>query len=487
MSEKSDAKQLILLSAVFVLVSVVNSFCYSNRIIMYALISAEVVFLLLLLLQKKFSTYFCFYCGFLSLSLEFSEFVGSDFYGLKTIKIAGVNLGVLLVIPLLASLLLSKKQFEYSSPYLRSFFVMFVFIICIAFFVGLFNYITNDNGVRDLISLKSFIDSAYPFLFVFGCYWCVYLMNGKGLLHRQQLENGLYSIIVAVAITMLLSAALKNYGKYGGIDTLQVSSISMALPCALVVFIYKRIRLWKRALISIAALVILVLSLKYNANGKSVLSIGITIFFILYILFFTRRSWFIAVVILLPFLALLGFLIIHRLVSESFLLKLKFDQAMSTIAFWKPDWLKNMSASPRFRIEEFLTICNEYYFKPYALLFGKGFLGTTRDNLGYYLNAGTTSFSEIELQTHLYFNMHESLNNLFLISGLFGLTFFFWFLLLGIKSSKESPWGVLGVFWFAFFIKYSVTISVFGITCFAIALSSLQKKPTARLVYENSI
>lgn len=474
----------IITSILFSIISIINSYFYLNKTIMHIIVIFQVLFLFFLLVKRKYTSYYCFYCGFLALSLEFPDFVGSDFYGLKSIKIAGINIGVLLIIPLFICLLVDRKVVRKSSK-IDNFFIVYLFFIIVSLLNGILNFILNDNGIANVAGIQVILDSIYPYMFIFLCFVCIYLLFKKKFLDFKILEDSLFSIIVAVAITMCFSFLSKNYGVYGGIETLQVSAISMTLPCSLVVLMYRDIDIRKRLIVFSAAIVITLLSLLFNANGKIVLSVGITVLFFLFVSFKTKKKLFIVLMVMLPFVIIVGLSVMSQMVETSFLLKLKVEQALSTISFWKEGWFENMSESPKFRIEEFLTILDEYTKKPWSLPFGKGFMATTRDNLGYYVSASATSFSDFELKTGLFMNMHESLNNLFLVGGLFGLFFYVKYLIEIIKSSRVSFWGVLGTFWFALFFKYSITIGVFGISVFAFSLILLDKKNVQELIYGN--
>lgn len=487
MKSKSDLYQFLKISLIFSILSILDCFFYANKTFMYCLAAFQVVFLLYLLVRKKYTLYYCFYCGFLALSLEFEEFVGSNFYGLKSIRLLGINIGTLLIIPLFLCLLFDSRKFIKKSLVFDSFFRTFIAFFVFALISGGLNFIFNDNGIREVASIRNYIEAIYPYMFIFLCFSSLFLLFKKGYLDFSIFENTLFSIIVATSVTMCFSLIFKNYGVYGGIETLQVTTLSMTLPCAIIVFAYSNIEKRKKIIVFIAAVLITILSLLFNANGKIVLSLGISILFLLYICFRKNKTVFFSLLLILPLVVYGGLFALGKMTSTSLLLKIKVEQALSTISFWKPDWFENMSDSPKFRIEEFLTILDEYAKKPWSIIFGKGFLGTTKDNLGYYITASQTTFSDFELKNGLYYNMHESLNNLFLTGGLFGLFFYLKFLFAGIKSSRVSFWGVLGTFWFALFFRYSITIGVFGISVLALSFLKYDESRKAEVFQKKCV
>lgn len=473
-TDKSKTIEFWQLSVLSSLVCICNCFFYSNRMIMYIVVGIEVLWLFTRLATGKLLQYYCHYVVFMALSLEFPEFVGiENFYGFKSIGLGSINIGVLMILPLLFRLLMKGKIIIGKNGILDKFFRNFSFLVIAALLLGFVHWMFNDNGIGNYATMSTFFSYMYLSVYIYLCFLTFYLLSKEESFRTDYIENVLFSIIVAVAVTMLASFLLSNYGIYGGVRTLQICNLNMTLPCCVMIFIYKDINIERRIPVFVSSIVLSILSLMFNANGKLVLSLGVTFLFILIALFRRNRIAFIITVMAIPLFIFLGVKALEQLGNKSFLLSLKVEQALSLVGFWRSGWLDNISQSPQFRIQEFMTVASEYLKKPWDLFFGKGYMGSTLDNLGYFSVARDTTFSQFELTNHIYISMHETLNSIFLMSGLYGLYFYFKYLLKNIRSVSITFWCVIGAFWFGLFFNYSVTIASFGITAFSLALTKI--------------
>ena len=469
------------------LVCFINCFFYADSGIMYTVVFAEIMWLLFLLVRGRLQQYYCYYIIFMALSLEFPEFVGvENFYGFKTIGIGVANIGVLMILPLFVRILLVRNFRINKSSSFDVFFKQFSIIVGTAFILGLLHWFFNDNGIAYYANANLFINCMYISVYIYVCLFCFFFISKKETFDIDYIENVLFSIIMAVSITMLLSLIFSNYGVYGGVRTLQICNLSMALPCCIVVFAYKNINIERRLPVFIASVILTLLSLMFNANGKTVLSLGVSVIFLMAVLFKRNKVFFLIFTVCIPLLFLIGLQSLDYMANESFLLSIKLEQALSMIAFWRDRWFENLSLSPKARIQEFLTILVEYFNKPWDLFFGKGYMGSVLDNLGYFAGSTETGYSRFEIDHGIYINMHESLNSMFLINGAYGLLFYLRHLFKVLRISGLSFWGVIATFWFGLFFSYSITIAVFGITAFCLAfiISDNDKKKN---VYVNQV
>ena len=469
------------------LVCFINCFFYANSGIMYTVVFMEIMWLLFLLVRGRLQQYYCYYIIFMALSLEFPEFVGIEtFYGFKSIGIGVANIGVLMILPLFVRILLVRKFKINIKNSFDIFFKQFSIIVGLAFVLGLLHWFFNDNGIAYYATVGFFIKCMYISIYIYVCFFCFFAISKKQEFDIIYIENVLFSIIMAVSITMFLSFIFSNYGVYGGVRTLQICSLSMALPCSIVIFAYRNINIERRLPVFIASIILTILSLAFNANGKTVLSLGVSVVFLMTVFFRRNKVYFFIFLFCIPLAFFIGLNALEYMGNQSFLLTIKMKQAFSMIAFWQDRWFENLSLSPKARIQEFLTILAEYANKPWDFIFGKGYMGSTLDNLGYFVGATETGFSRFELDHGIYINMHESANSMFLMSGVYGLVFYLRYLFKAFRTASYSFWGVLSTFWFGLFFSYSITIAVFGITafCLAMIMSDYDKK---KKVYVNQV
>ncbi|WP_206214664.1 hypothetical protein [Adlercreutzia sp. ZJ242] len=452
-----------------------NSFFYDSFSIMAALCAVEVIVLFWLFIADKPLAYVGLYVIFTCFSMESATFVGSDmFYGFKNFRLAGLNLAVWMLLPAFCMALRRKriaaKNFNLQA---KSFINGLSFFIYIGLFMTAITYCLDDNGFASQNgSLGQLVGCVYSYVLPFAICLCFFVIVFAEEGSVKKLRPYLYSIIVGLAIVFLACLAFDNYGNRGGLQSLQVSDVYFLLTGSLILIVYGNMSKSARAILAISGAVILVLSLRYNASGKIVIVSVLIPFVIIFLsckqqganvksLFVTVLAVFIivfAVLFLLP-----------KLAADSFLLSSKIEQAVGLFSFGD-NWLESMPSSAQMRVTEFLNIGYELINKPWFLPFGKGFIGTVTDGLGYFKDLTVFAFSDWELVLGAYYTMHESLNCFFLVGGVFGLCFYFSVLVSFLKSIDKSPWLVFGMIWFLLFYSYHLSITVYGVLSLAVGL-----------------
>lgn len=464
--------------ALATIISLLNSFFYDNFPVMILLVIIESILLLKTIIKKQYMKYLCYYMIFLSTSMESATFVGTEaFYGFKNFKIAGINLGAIFLVLLLVVLLSNgtfNKIFKIRGK-IAYFVKGAITLTCLALFMGLVSILINDNSISQKMSgMMMFIDSAYIYFFVAFeiIVITVIIENNKG--NTMEIKRTLMALIISLSITLIFSLILENYGNRGGLPSLQVSNLIMLLIASIVIPFYKVIN--KKVCIGMASVVILVLGLIYNTNGKMIIIAMLLPIIIMAILVRNKKYKLALFLVFISFflILVLNNMIIPIIKTSSPLFAIKLEQATSLLSFWKKDWLLNMPDSPKIRIAQFMNITAEYLNKPGYLVLGKGYMGTIQDHLNMFSNINEFTYSEWELNNNLYYMMHETLNNLYLTNGLLGVLYFAFVLRVIISNIIKSPWIVLGGLWFVLFYSYSLTISIFGASAFIVGLYDIR-------------
>ncbi|MGG1312891.1 hypothetical protein [Cohnella laeviribosi] len=461
-----------------IVVSLLNSFYYDNFAIMLFLTVIQSLVLIKCLMLGQDVKYLCYYIIFLSTSLESATFVGTDvFYGFKAFRIAGVNLGaIFILLPLIKLVLTGKLQHPFRSKGFIGKFIKGVYIITpIAFIMGLFNLLINDNNIQESITnIGMFVDASYIFLFVAAEAIVIYTIIKLNINRIDEIKQCLLAIVISLSINLVTSLLFQNYGNRGGLDSLQVSNIIMLLFCTILLPFYSDYKKHEKIILAIITGTIFLLGITYNTNGKMLIVAMIIPILILTIQLRKKMymiSWFTFMGILFIVYFTVN-IIIPRLSSNNFLLSTKLDQATSMFLFGN-GWLENMPSSPKIRISQFLNITIEYFKKPWFFLEGKGYLGTIKDHLSLFTDVDEFTYSKWQIENGLYYVLHETLNTLYLTNGLIGLIFFFWMFKIIATKIHKSPWIMIGGIWFVFFYAYSITISIIGITSLIIGLMDL--------------
>lgn len=129
--------------------------------------------------------------------------------------------------------------------------------------------------------------------------------------------------------------------------------------------------------------------------------------------------------------------------------------------------LDDVDASAQFRFLEFITISDYYRSHPQFLLLGKG-LGGGVPNSGFFVYS-ETAFSDDQYSRNNFSVMHESINVIYLKTGLVGLVFLVIVLFSGFKRIKYEPLFYIGCVWMFFYWAYSLNLLFIGLPAFVIA------------------
>ena len=480
--------QYINIKSIFIcsLVGLLNSFFYSNIGIMFVMCVVEVAILFFNLVRRDYMHYIAMYTVFLCFSMESEAFVGTDvFYGFKNFRIAGVNLAIWMMLPIIfLSFMNLKVSFARKNKIQRKIIKKILSFTLIGLIMSFVIYLVNDNGFASKTgSSVELINSLYTYILVclelIAISWCVSLQQENIFILKQYL----YSIIVGTAIVFLSCFFLRNYGNRGGLQSLQVSDIYFLLVCSIILVVYDEFNFSSKIVLGVAGILILILSLIYNASGKIVIT---SIFIPILMVVMMNRKGFSTKTIVILFvgtvaLVLICAFILPMLVNTSPLLKIKYDQAMRLLAITSDNWFENLPSSPKMRITEFINIAVEYLKKPWYAFFGKGFCGTIKDNLGLFDDLSEFSFSQWELQLGAFYSMHESINCFFLVGGFWGLYIIISILIKVFREMHYSPWLVFGFMWVLLFYNYHLSISIYGIVALIVGLHDIDTKDCAKM------
>jgi hypothetical protein len=451
-----------------------------------AVIVVELVILTYYFIKKDITKYLGYYLIFLCLSFEFDAFVGSgQFYGFKNFRILGINLGIIALLPIL-TLAISKnikiRKIKREYPQLYRFSSIIVFLSVTGFMFGLFQILINDNNIHNMdYMLSDFIGISYnmtaiPLLIIMVFAYIISWEEEK----LPLIEKYLMAILIGVVVSMIVSLVTGNFGVYGGVNTLLVTSVVNYIPFMLLFPFYKKYKSKVNIkILMLFGIVGAILSLLYNATGKMIILYCLVPLGVLGILWKRKKILLLSFgLMLIPLIGILALQAIEVLSSNSVLFKSKLNQTTGLLKFWEANWIQNMPLSPRVRIIEFISIFYEYFTKPWFLIFGKGYMGTITDHIGMLTAAGFIpgSYSMNQWSNGTFYALHGTINLLFLYNGAFGLFFYLQIIKQFFVNYAKNPWILIGCFWFLLFYGYSVTITAFGITALLIGYTELEPK-----------
>lgn len=460
------------------LLGILNSFFFGNQALMLGLCLIEIAILFYDFFRKNYEAYLCHYLVFLCFSMESATFVGTNqFYGFKNFRIAGLNVAIWMLLPLILMAIINWGFIKRRIGRLQRTIINSLAIFTLSgFLMGIITYLADDNGFSSQSgSFGVFIDAYYtyllPFLELLAVSWVVCYVG-----RTKKIKQYLYASIIAMAVVFLACFIMGNYGNRGGLASLQVSDLYFLLVTALVLAVYPNFKRTNKVLLCVSALVILVLSLMFNASGKIVIT---TVLIPVLMLIIVKRQGYAAKTILAIVFASVCVIIVAtvflpKLAQNNLLLSTKLNQATAMFSFSGGNWLENMASSPKMRITEFMNIGAEYFRKPWYAFWGKGFAGTIKDNLNLFDDLTEFSFSKWELNLGAFYTMHESINCFFLVGGICGLICIVRILGGLYKNIHKSPWLLFGFFWILLFYNYHMTIAIYGIVSLVVGLYDLK-------------
>lgn len=444
-------------------------FCF-NQTISYAVIAAEIIFLLYVLVMRNLAEYISYFMIFMCNCIEFSTFAGEEtFYSLKNFRIFGINIGIIMLLPILvigimnmhpSSIKIKKSKFSFPQG--------LILLNLIALVVGLFLVFMNDNNIHSLGGIGGkFFNEFYSMSFLPLAFIIAFEIIPKRCPEKLfEIGLALQATLWANVFQMLVSLLGGLSGTYGYLSTLLNSILNFLIPLLILYPFFEDDVVFPK-LTTIVGLLGSILAISFNANGKVIL-----LFFICLAIYwwfsFTRGS---AIVRMIMFIAMFAVIISLPVVIISLrsnpLFNAKFEEVERLIDIFNPNWLNNLNMSARVRVEEFRDIFIEYGKKPLLAIIGKGYLGSTLDHTGYFAAHIFTAdgfVSEAEFIHGIYYHLHEGTTYLLMYGGI-GLVFMIRFIVDAAKRilrNANAPL-IIGAYWFILFYGYSFTLSTFGI------------------------
>ncbi|ERI89309.1 hypothetical protein HMPREF1981_00020 [Bacteroides pyogenes F0041] len=472
-----DSKAIIITT----IIGLLNSFYFSNKSLMLLLCVIEVLWLFDNFIKGKYVDYVCLYLIFLAFSMESGNFVGEEgFYGFKNFRIAGLNVAVWMLLPILFSCIANYRLFYQRLGSLhRSILNKLTFFTISGMIMGVIVYLLDDYGFRSKAgSMTEMINSYYgytiPFLTILSVSWCL-VKEGVGL---SKVKQYLFACLPATAIIFIVCLATENYGNRMGLASLQVSDIYFLLIASIILLSYKQFSLKEKVIIFITSIIIAILSLMYNASGKIIIILMLSPIVWLYILgkqgHKTQAFLYILIglVVLMIVVPITGLPFIS---GDNIVFQTKMADVAGLLNWGSDNWLLSIPESPRMRITEFMNVGYEYILHPWYVFGGKGFCGNIQDHLGLFTFLDESAFSNWQLELGAYRGLHESFNTFFLVGGISGLYILFSSLKDILKNMDLSPWLMFGGLWLFLFYGYHMNVSIFGITSLVVGLIEVDK------------
>ncbi|MCI8483222.1 MAG: hypothetical protein HFH41_02645 [Lachnospiraceae bacterium] len=443
-------------------------FCF-HRIYSLGLIGIEIGWLMVQFMRGKVADYVAYFAIFMCNCLEYTTFTGEDtFYSLKNTRIYGINLGIILLLPVFIWAVFHLRKISKVKLNKASCFSLgLIAINIVAAVVGLMLILANDNNITVLGNVFFlYLEKAYSMIFLPMAFILAF-----AILVRER-DYSIYKIGLALQATlwanvfqMLTSLVSGIRGSYGALVTMQISILNFLVPFLILLYFYRKEVIYPRMTVVIGAIGS-TLAVLFNSNGKLILMAAICSLLFWYLgmregSFFMKLFTLLALIFLIP---AVSFILTY--ISQNPLFAAKFNDVKLLLNVFDADWLQNLSASPRVRVEEFRDMFLEFAEKPWLILTGKGYLGSIQDHTGYFYThlASNDGFcSDAEWAHGIFYALHEIVSYI-LMYGVMGILFMAVFLkdAVSLFFRERNIWILIGAYWFFMFCGYSFTVSTFG-------------------------
>ncbi|WP_034443298.1 hypothetical protein [Cloacibacillus evryensis] len=336
----------------------------------------------------------------------------------------------------------------------------FVLLVFTGIFSSLVTIITNDNHVNN----TSWFYGAYATEI---CYWIILIINLVlvyfALRHNckfyVQFKEVLINFFIVLVIASWASVILGWHGTYSYHKSILLMPLVAFFSITTIICTnfkeYQKTPMFIFAIIGFICMCIKTSPLL----GKWILVIGVTIATYFWINIAHKKFFKMLMVIILVCISIAVFGEYFTRSNE--LLLYKIGQTTESLKIGRGSWLDNVPNSPKVRIEEFVNVFLEYLDKPWYVFFGKGIGGTITQQTNWVDWASSSgAFSVNQRQSGIYNELHESINIMFLKFGLLGLIFFIYNFMKGLKGIKKSPWILMGLLWFSFYVNAYISMYI---------------------------
>lgn len=461
------------------------AFIYGVRVpaisIIFSFISLFIC-LYLLLSSKILELYFVFVI-FSTLSIEVGYFAtgirdGEVVYSFLLQPFISIWGAFLINIFLFIKLLLKGAYSALNKSnltFLKQVYKYIIYAIILGYVTLFITYVLNDNNIRQIHwYFQMVISETYRYLMVFVLSLNTILIIALYGDISKLFEKLTYLLLVSLIPTFLISFLLGCKGYRGLSDEMSMLPLYAYFSFGLFAFIdYNQKGTSKIKYAAVSFLLMAIMLFRPSPlGGKWFLTIAIVLGALVYKRT-TTKSPFLLILILVAIYFIVSSDIIGWLLSGNEYLVSKYEEAkmlleFSSIASNIDDY---EDSSPAFRIDELLNIFMEFVKKPLYAITGKGIIGSMLHSTSTSWN-GIGTFSEVQQQSALFIQVHETLNVLFLKFGLLGLYAFLKFLSWILKSCKYTVLGIISLLWFPFY--FGIYQSLFlGVACTIISISVL--------------
>ncbi len=289
---------------------------------------------------------------------------------------------------------------------------------------------------------------------------------------EYELSKWMVAMLAALSVVGFVAEIVGLHGYRMGLTNVSALPLFAFFGIGLISF-FKFSRTYFEKILTIvfvALLFTLMLIKSTPLGGKWFIAVLLTMVFVIYSYTDSLKGLVVTIAVVVALFMLINTNIIETVFQENEYMLTKYSEFKTIFQF--AGNLSQSDASIAFRLDEIKNVWIEICKNPIYLLFGKGIVGTTLHHTNLYSWSAVGTFSEVQSGAGIYFQMHESMTVILLKYGMVGIIGFGYMLISVFRSTKVSPWGIIGFMWLLFYFGVYNSM-LFGAVCLVLALNDL--------------
>ncbi len=347
------------------------------------------------------------------------------------------------------------------------------YMLIVGFVMLVYTFIVNDNDIANqtwyIVSVKSELFRMMMLVLT--------LMNTISAVKRYSgfeyiLSRWLVAMLSALSIVAFIAEILGLHGFRMGLTNVSALPLFAFFGIGLISQ-FKFAKRYSEKIVTIlfsASLLILMIIKSTPLGGKWFFAVVITMLFMMY----SYTDSFKGVLVIIGIFVMFGIFmetnVIENIFRDNDYMLRKYDEFKSLFQFASN--LSQSDDSIAFRLDEIENIWIEICKNPIYFLFGKGIVGTTLHHTNIYSWSTFGTFSEIQSNSGIFFQMHESIAVIILKYGIIGIAGFVYLMIRVLRSVRVSRWGTIGFIWLVFYVGGYISL-LFGAVCLVLAMRDL--------------
>ncbi len=460
---KNDQITIFLLSF---LLTVINSLTFTNNVISLGLALCETLTILFFVMRVDYKNFIIYYLLFSSTTIESSLFTlrshSYERYSFFRLPIIAYYHLFFFMVILYFLIRITRRKSAFNNK--RD--AKWISILVLGFIMTFVSYLSNDNGVYEIQGMFRFsiIDAYETVWLIFYALLIFYAFdNEKSFVYT--FKDLSVSMMIGISLGGIVLYLLGNFSQWTSTTMYLVCPIAFFYTPALMLLCFEK----KQGLFYLCiGIICAIIQTKYSVGIPGAFWLFLLTVLILFYAKLFRNIRLSSKRPLFTFLAILSIIAIpiaYSFISDtlnpnSSYSSFKLSTLVSLFTFNSGfnSWYIALGSSVGIRVEQIINVFIEVFKKPLALLFGKGFGGTSLKYWGIYnWNDYGSVFPDLQINARVYSSFLTGIVEIIINYGMIGIIFLYRYIKDGIIElfRKNGSWMfVVGVYWLLVFLYF---------------------------------